>query len=414
MKASGCLRGAIVASAAMAVVVGGCGKGAGNAGGGGGESAKGSTLNVGAALSLTGSLAKEGRLTKLGYQFCQDKVNSGGGFKAGDKTYKVAITYKDDKSQPDTAAQLVDQFNDNGRTLLLGPYGSPSTEAASAVVERNGQLMVDSSGADNAIFSKGYKNTFAVLSPATSYLAVIVQAIASEASPKPKTVAIISADDGFSKTAAEGGAAEAAKQGMKVLATEFVAEHTTNVSSALTKIKPLKPDVILVSGHVEEGIAAVKQSKELGVDPAGFGETVAPPTPDFQKALGDDAEGVIGSTQWTPDSNGKDKVFGTAKDYAAGFKESFGEDAEYHSAEAAAACLALVLAVEQAGSTDPTKVRDAIAGLDTESFFGPIKFDETGKNASKPMSAIQIQDGKPVTVFPADQAQAKLKWPAGG
>jgi branched-chain amino acid transport system substrate-binding protein len=70
------------------------------------------------------------------------------------------------------------------------------------VVERNGQVMVDSSGADNAIFSKGYKNTFAVLSPATSYLAVIVKAIAENAKPKPKTVAIISADDGFSKTAA--------------------------------------------------------------------------------------------------------------------------------------------------------------------------------------------------------------------
>jgi branched-chain amino acid transport system substrate-binding protein len=412
MSGRGWLRACLLATCLLAVVVSACGRGAGGDGGG---SAEGDTLNVGAALSLTGSLSKEGRLTKLGYQFCQDKVNSAGGIKAGGKTYKLAIAYKDDKSQPDVAAQLVDQFNDSGQTLVLGPYGSPSTEAASAVVERNGQLMVDSSGADNAIFSKGYKNTFAVLSPATSYLAVIVQAIASQASPKPETVAIISADDGFSKTAATGGAAEAKKQGMKVVATEFVPEHTTNVSSALTKIKPLAPDLILVSAHVEEGIAVVKQSKELGLTPkGGFGETVAPPTPDFAQALGDDAEGVIGSTQWTPDSTGKDKVFGTAKNYATEFKQRFGEDAEYHSAEAAAACLALVLAVEKAGSTDPAKVRDAIAGLDTETFFGPIKFDPTGKNADKPMSAIQIQNGKPVTVFPEEQAQVPLRWPAGG
>jgi branched-chain amino acid transport system substrate-binding protein len=414
MSGRGGLRACLLTTVALAVVVvvSACGKGAGGDGGGATE---GGTLNVGAALSLTGSLSKEGRLTKLGYQFCQDKVNSAGGIKAGGKTYKLAIAYKDDKSQPDVAAQLVDQFNDSGQTLLLGPYGSPSTEAASAVVERNGQLMVDSSGADNAIFSKGYRNTFAVLSPATSYLAVIVQAIASRASSKPETVAIISADDGFSKTAATGGAAEAKKQGMKVVATEFVPEHTTNVSSALTKIKPLAPDLILVSAHVEEGIAVVKQSKELGLTPkGGFGETVAPPTPDFEQALRDDAEGVIGSTQWTPDSIGEDKVFGTAKNYATEFKQRFGEDAEYHSAEAAAACLALVLGVEKAGSTDPAKVRDAIAGLDTESFFGPIKFDPTGKNADKPMSAIQIQNGKPVTVFPEEQAKAPLRWPAGG
>jgi branched-chain amino acid transport system substrate-binding protein len=397
----------------LAVLVGGCGKGEGNAGGGGGSSTQGGTLKVGAALSLTGALAKEGRLTKLGYQFCQDKVNGGDGVQAGDKKYKLAITYKDDKSEPDTAAQLVDQFNDSGNKLILGPYGSPSTEAASAVIERNGQVMVDSSGADNAIFDKGYRNTFAVLSPATSYLAAIVQAISENASPKPKTVAIISADDGFSKTAAKGGADEAKKQGMQVVAMEEVPEHTTNVSSALTKIRPKKPDLVLVSAHVEEGIAAVKQSKELGLNPKGFGETVAPPTPDFTKALGKNAEGVVGSTQWTADSKGQDKVFGTAKDYAEGFKQRFGETAEYHSAEAAAACLALVMGVEEAGSTDPAKVRDAIAGLDTESFFGPIKFDDTGKNADKPMSAIQIQNGEPVTIYPSDQAQAKLQWPAG-
>jgi branched-chain amino acid transport system substrate-binding protein len=371
----------------LAFAAAGCGKGGGEDEG----AAQGGKLNVGAALSLTGSLAKEGRLTKLGYQFCQDKVNGAGGVKVGDARSKLAISYKDDKSEPDTAAQLVDQFNDSGRKLILGPYGSPSTEAASAVVERNGQVMADSSGADNAIFSKGYKNTFAVLSPATSYLAAIVDAVTTQANPKPKTVAIISADDGFSRRAADGGAAQARKQG----------------------VKPLKPDLILVSAHVEEGIAVVKQSHELGIKPAGgFGETVAPPTPDFAKALGDDAEGVVGSTQWTAEVKGKDAVFGTAKDYATGFKERFGEEAEYHSAEAAAACLALVMAVEKAGSSDPAKVREALAGLDTESFFGPIKFDPTGKNTTKPMSAIQIQGGKPITVYPKEQATAELRWPA--
>jgi branched-chain amino acid transport system substrate-binding protein len=403
---------AYLAVAGVLMLVAACGAGSGNNGGGG--DTQGATLNVGAALSLTGSLAKEGRLTKFGYQFCQEKVNQGGGVAVGDKKLKLAITYKDDKSQPDTAAQLVDGFNDSGQKLVLGPYGSPSTEAASAVIERNGQLMVDSSGADNAIFSKGYKNTFAVLSPATSYLAVIVDAIAEHAKPKPKTVAIISADDGFSKTAAKGGVAEAQKQGMTVVAQEEVPEHTTNVSSALTKIRPKQPDVILVSAHVEEGIAAVKQSRELGVSPKGFGETVAPPTPDFTKALGKSAEGVIGSTQWTPDSTGQDKVFGTAKDYAQQYQQRFGERAEYHSAEAAAACLALVLAVQKAGSTDAAKVRTALTGLNENTFFGPIKFDKTGMNPDKPMSAIQIENGEPVTIYPDAQAQADVQWPGGG
>jgi branched-chain amino acid transport system substrate-binding protein len=399
----------IVLTLAMAVVSA-CGKG-----GDGDESGiEGGKLQFGAALSLTGSLAKEGALTKQGYQLCQEKVNERGGVDVGGDNAKLAITYSDDRSEPDTAARLVDKFNDDGVKLILGPYGSPSTEAAAAAVERNGQVMVDSSGADDNIFTKGYKNTFAVLSPASDYVAIMIEAITNSANPKPKTVAMLSADDGFSQTAAKGGVEAAEKAGLKVVAQESFPEHTTDVSSALTKVRGKDPDLILGSVHVEEGIAIVKQSAELGVQPRGFGETVAPPTPDFSKALGSSANGVVGSTQWTPEVTGTDEVFGSAQDYAADFKKRFGADAEYHSAEGAAACLALVLAVEDAGSADPEKVRDSLAALDTESFFGPIKFDDTGKNVTKPMSAIQIQDGKVTTIYPEEQAQAKLQWPATG
>lgn len=397
---------------ALAVTVTvGCGKGSGDGGGGG---VKGGKLNLGAALSLTGSLAKEGALTKQGYQVCQQKVNARGGVKVGDKKAKLAITYSDDKSEPDTASRLIDKFNDDGVKLILGPYGSPSTEAAAAAIERNGQVMADSSGADDNIFTKGYKNTFAVLSPATRYVATIVKSIAQDANPKPKTVAMLSADDGFSQTAAKGGVAEAKKQGLQVIAQESFPEHTTNVSAALTKVRGKNPDVILGSVHVEEGIAIVKQAGELGVKPDGFGETVAPPTPDFKDALGNAANGVLGSTQWTPQVPGKDAIFGTAKDYSRDFEQRFGKTAEYHSAEGAAACLALVLAVEDAGSAAPDKVRDSLAGLDTASFFGPLKFNARGQNVTKQMSVIQIQAGKVVTVYPKGQAEAKLKWPGTG
>ncbi|MEO8322659.1 MAG: ABC transporter substrate-binding protein, partial [Actinomycetota bacterium] len=195
-------------------------------GGDGGEASgvKGDTLMFGAALSLTGQLAREGVLTKEGYDYCKKVVNEKGGVEVGDKSYELDITYQDDKSTPDVAAQLVDQMNDDGTKFILGPYGSSSTEAASAVVERNGQIMISSAGADDAIFDKGYRNIFAVLSPASEYLATIVKAVSEVADPKPETVAILSADDGFSKTSAQGGADEAEAQGMEVVALEFFPE----------------------------------------------------------------------------------------------------------------------------------------------------------------------------------------------
>jgi branched-chain amino acid transport system substrate-binding protein len=296
--------------------------------------------------------------------------------------------------------------------LILSSYGSANTEAQAAVIERNGQVMTDSAGADNKIFQKGYRRTFAVLSPATEYAASIVKAIADLADPKPRTVVFLSADDGFSKTVTEGGMAEAKKQGFTVLSPQYFPNGTSDVSSALTRVKGQHPDVIIGSVHVVEGIAIVKQAHELGVTPAGgFGETVAPPTPDFTKTLGKQAENVLGSSQWTETTKGQDKYFGTAKQYADDIQATFGHPPDYHDAEATAACLALVLAVERAGTTDADKVRDAVAALDIESFFGRIKFDQSGQNIYKPMSVIQIQDGKPATVWPADAAEAKIVWP---
>jgi branched-chain amino acid transport system substrate-binding protein len=393
---------------ASSLVMAGCGsKGEAKSQG----AASSGTLVIGASLSLTGSLAREGQLTKEGYQLCQDKVNAVGGVDLGGSKAQLDIQYQDDTSKPDVAAQLVDQFNDKGVKLILSSYGSANTEAQAAVVERNGQLMVDSAGADNKIFSKGYQRTFAVLSPATEYASSIVKAVAEFATPKPTSVVFLSADDGFSKTVTEGGIKTAKDQGFTVLDTQYFPNGTSDVSSALTRVKGQRPDVIIGSVHLVEGVAIVKQAQELGVTPAGFGETVAPPTPDFAKTLGAQAENVLGSSQWTDATQGQDKYFGTAKDYAKDIQAKFGHAPDYHDAEASAACLALVLAAEKAGASDPTKIRDTLASLDTASFFGTIKFDSTGQNVYKPMSVIQVQNGKAVTVWPKESAEAKLIWP---
>src|SRR4051794_16576842 len=399
---------AIIGTIALALTISGCG----SKGDAGSSAEDNGTLTLGASMSLTGSLAREGALTKEGYDVCAKVVNDKGGVPVGGKKVKLQIQYQDDTSKPDTAAQLVEQFNDKNVKLILSSYGSANSEAQAAVVERNGQVMADSAGADNKIFEKGYRRTFAVLSPATEYLASIVKSLAELAQPKPKTIAFVSADDGFSKTATEGGIAEAKKQGFTVLPAQYVPNGTSDVSSALTKLRGQRPDVILGSVHLVEGIAIVKQAHELGVTPAGgFGESVAPPTPDFVKTLGSQAENVLGSSQWTETVKGQDKYFGIAQQYGKDIQATYNHRPEYHNAEATAACLALVLAAEKAGSTEPDKVRDALAGLDTESFFGRIKFDDSGKNVSKPMSVIQIQDGKAVTVWPTEAAESKFVWP---
>src|SRR5579864_7467396 len=386
---------AIVLATAFTIAAAACG-------GGGGSNTPASAVTFAAPVSQTGAFGQaEGLYTLQGYKFCVQTLNSKGGITFGGQSHQVTLVTQDDQSVAATSAQIVDQYNDQGHKLILSPYGSGGTTAVAPVVERNGQVMVDSNGADTAIFTHGYKNTFAVLSPSSAYVTAIIDALAT-LNPAPKTVAVIAANDGFSQHAAETGVAEAQAKGMTVVpstnaytSSTKVAANATDVSSALIAIKGTKPDVIIISGHLNEAVAAVKQSSELGVTPKlGFAATVAPPTPAFITALGKSAEGVIGSTQWVPELSTSDSIFGTAKQFLTNFTNTYGYSPNqypYQAADAAAACEALALAIQKAGSADPVAVRTALAGLSVDTFYGHIQFDATGMNTAKPMYAIQIQ-----------------------
>ena len=95
-------------------------------------------------------------------------------------------------------------------------------------------------------------------------------------------------------------------------------------------------------------------------------------------------------------------------------KACSGEAPSYQAAESTATALALHLAIEAAGTLDMDAVRQALYDLDVTTFYGPINFDDTGKNAGKPMGSIQIQDGVINVVAPAGAAVADLLYPAPG
>jgi branched-chain amino acid transport system substrate-binding protein len=104
-------------------------------------------------------------------------------------------------------------------------------------------------------------------------------------------------------------------------------------------------------------------------------------------------------------------LFKTPEAYNTQYLEKFKYEPAYQSADATACGVAYARALEAAGSLDPKAVRDAIARLDFMSFYGPIKFDERGINTYKAMAVEQWQDGKRVTVWPAEAANAKPRWP---
>lgn len=371
------------------------------------------TIVFGAALAATGATAREGQLTKEGYEFWKDYVNAHGGLKVGGKTYKVDIQYADDESNPQTSARLVEKFvSQDHVNFILGPYGSPDTATAAAVVERLKVPMVEGNGAAESIFSQGYKYTFAVLSPGKKYLqGVLEMALAQK--PKPQTVAIATANDAFSTEVGAGAAEYATAHGLKVVYQNKYPSNTTDVSAVVSAIKAANPDIILNGGHLEEALLLNRTFKEQNVNAKIFAYSVGPDTPDFRKTLGKDADWVFGGTQWSPTAKyrGAPGFIENSRAYADAFQKKYGHVPDYHNAESTAACLAFQYAIQKAGSLNPQQVRDALASLDVVTFYGILKFDQRGINMYKPMAVNQIQHGDLKTVWPLGVQDAKPMYP---
>jgi branched-chain amino acid transport system substrate-binding protein len=377
----------------------------------------GGTLVFGAPVSKTGSLSHEGTDTLNGYNLWAKTVNAKGGITIGGKSYQVAIKSYDDASDANKSKQLTTQLITSDKVnFLLGPYGTTATLADETVALQYKIPMVEGNGAATSIFSQNNSYLFGVLSTAPHYGQTMIDAAASITTNGPKTIAIINADDSFSADVAKAAVSYAPTKGFTVVKTISYKNGSTDLSSVVNQLATADsghaPDFVLGSGHEAEAIAALKSAAQLGVKPKLWGFTVGPALPDFITTLGATANGVLGSSQWTPQVKyqGAD-MWGSAQAFEQAYKAEYNVEPSYQAAESAACGVAYQFALQNADSTDPQKVRDALAALDVTTFYGQIKFASDGSNQTKPMVTTQIQNGVLYTVYPSDVANGTIQYP---
>ncbi|MEA2016067.1 MAG: amino acid ABC transporter substrate-binding protein [Actinomycetota bacterium] len=369
-------------------------------------------IKIGAAVSLTGKMAYEGRLVKEGYEVWEDWVNSHGGITAGGKNYQVKMIYYDDESDPVRGAKLTEKLiTQNKVDFLFGPFSSAITFATTAIGEKYGKITIAPEANATKIYERGYKYVFSVLPPAPM-LMVPIAYMAENLDPKPKTVAIIVANDLFPLSCAEGFRDKCIELGFEVVLFEKYPAGTTDISALLTKVKNLNPDILADAGYTADALMVIRQCKELNINPRMFAFSVGVMIPSFIEELGADANYVFEGEWWLPSMKAEDKVFGTTADYVQACKDKFGPDymPEYHVSSASTAGILLQLAIEKADSVETDKVRDALASLDVElSTWPSIAFNEKGQNIKWLHPVIQVQNGKYVIVYPeASQEKAPI------
>lgn len=377
------------------------------------------TLIIGFTASQTGAQNVASNKQTEGIKLWVDDVKKAGGIKLKDGTVLLPeLKFYDDESKTDRVQALYTKLiNDDKVDFLLSPYSSGLVKAAAVVSEQNAKVMITAGGADDATMEQGFQNIYQVYAPASKYLTGAID-LMLKLDPTIKKVAIVNEKDSFSVSVLAAAKPYAESKGLSVVVNQGYDTGTTDFAPFINQIVAAAPDAIIGGGHLPDGSTFAKQLAEKKVTARFVALLVAPPETSFAD-IGDAALSIVGPSQWEPQTKFSADAakslnvtwYGpTNADFIKNYNTAYKADATYHSAGGYAAGLTLQKALEDAGSTDPAKVRAALDKMDYLSFYGRIKFSTDpkthGKQTVHDMVYVQWQKG-------SDGKLAKqVVWPA--
>ncbi len=94
--------------------------------------------------------------------------------------------------------------------------------------------------------------------PPAPTLMVPIAYMAENLDPKPKTVAVLSANDLFPLSCAEGFREICKELGFEVVLYEKYPAGATDITTLLTKVKNLNPDILALSGYTADSIMVMR------------------------------------------------------------------------------------------------------------------------------------------------------------
>lgn len=360
---------------------------------------------IGGTISLSGRFTTMvGPFKKLAENWAS-LVNERGGIfvKEYNKKLPVRFIIYDDKSDQATSQKFYEELvtKDNVH-ILIGPFGSFLSFAASTVAEKEKIPMVMVCASDKRLFERGYKYSVSQLDYADYEGYLYLEMMKKEG--KAKKMAMLSEDTLHSTGVLKASVARAKEYGFDVVLNETLPADTKDFSALVTKIKGVNPEVVFVEGFPSFEIPFMKQALELGLRPKEFyfGHWTKP----FIDALGPGANYCTGVAYWVPGLK-----YPAREDYLEVVKRTgITWDGYMESGIRYFSYQALQNAIETAGSLDREKLMDALRKQKFASISGPVSHKADGSGTIIPYP-IQVQEGKFVPIYPTDVAEGKHLFP---
>jgi branched-chain amino acid transport system substrate-binding protein len=350
-------------------------------------------IKIGFSMALTGGLAPNGKSALLAMQIWEKDVNAKGGLLGR----PVKLIYYDDQSQPSTVPGIYTKLLEIDKCdLVVGPYATAQIAPAMPIIMQRNMVFITLLGL--AVNDQFHYQRFFQIGPngphaAKDFTAGFFQ-IAAAQSPKPKTVAVVYADQEYSHNAADGARENAQAAGLKVIYDKSYPPTTTDFSPIVRAIQATNPDVLLIASYPPDSVGMVRAIREVGITPKMVGGAmVGLQSTAIKMQLGPLLNGIVNYDFWLP---GKNTEFpGMAdllKRYQAQASAEGVDPLGYYMVPWAYAYLQVLAdAVEATKSLDQDKLATYLHQATFKTVAGDIKFGEDGEWQKSRVLQVQYQ-----------------------
>ncbi len=369
-------------------------------------------IKIGASISVSGDFAADGKVLQQGYQLWQDTVNKQGGLLGRQIQFDFL---NDNSTQGQVTANYQKMISVNHDDLVVGPFSTGLTIAASVVAKRHNYAFVEGVGTAPKVFSQGFNDLFSVSLPATSYLKSFVDFILSlPQTQRPHTVAYATSDDFFTQPQVDTAKTLLEKGGVKTALYDLYSADTTNYNPIAQKVINSNADIVILGTDGQnDSDAYMKAFKQQHFNPRAIIATSGPDQGDlFTGPLGGAkaAEGIfVPNNGWFPTVNNyqNDQFVSSYLAKYGGSASDIGADA----VEAYSTMQVVEQAVTKIQSVDNAKLIQELHSDAFNTIQGVVKFTEDGENNVAVAFLFQWRDGQLIVVYPSNSAQQNPQYP---